>query len=153
MKEFGSYQQDQSKKSTQKNQEHLHQSCYEFAIERNFPSQHLQVLNDTLAHSNDEFSSESNCYIIKTFKYWSNKTNKFFCSLDVEMLKAGQIAGNNSWKSFQKLPKTKQMSEFVKAPQGLPLDFYGQKWFQSLSKSEKRLIPNTSSVAFLQDAN
>lgn len=53
VKAVGSYEKDQSKKSIQKNRERLRQSLYAYGVAKKFPGPYLQILNDTLAHSDD----------------------------------------------------------------------------------------------------
>ncbi|KAA1132822.1 hypothetical protein PGTUg99_020806 [Puccinia graminis f. sp. tritici] len=152
LKEAGKHSKDEKKKSIQKNRERLRKSRYAYAVAKGFPKRYLRILEDTAAHSDDEFSSEHNTYIIKTLKYRSNNANIFFQRLDVEMLKADQLAGNTGRKRVRKLPKIPVPSNFTKPPVGKPIDFYHRGWFKKLNNADKRLIPNSTSVAFLPNA-
>ncbi|KAA1137529.1 hypothetical protein PGTUg99_011743 [Puccinia graminis f. sp. tritici] len=152
MKEIGKHAKDEKKKAVQKNRERLRQSRYEYAVTNKLPERYLKIINNTSAHSDDEFDPQSNVFVIKTLKYRSNNANIFFRRLDVEMLKADQLAGKQGRKRVRKLPKVPVPSEFIKPPIGLPLDFYHRGWIKSLKESDQRRIPDSESVAFLPDA-
>ncbi|KAA1075509.1 hypothetical protein PGTUg99_019153 [Puccinia graminis f. sp. tritici] len=152
MKEIGKHGKDEKKKSIQKNRERLCKSRHAYAVANKFPERYIRILNNTLAHSDDEFSPEHNIYIIKTLRYRSNNANIFFRRLDVEMLKADQLSGKQGRKRVRKLPKAPMASTFTKPPIGLPLDFYHCGWIKSLKETDQRLIPDSESVAFLPDA-
>ncbi|MBW0462575.1 hypothetical protein O181_002290 [Austropuccinia psidii MF-1] len=49
------------------------------------------------------------------------------------------------------LPKVPQPTYFQKAPIGLPLDFYNEKWLATLPVTQQRITADSSSVAFLPD--
>lgn len=68
------------------------------------------------------------------------------------MIKDNQLAGKQGRKQVCKLPRVPIPSKFTKPPINLPLDFYHQDWFKTLSNADKKTIPDCNSVAFLPNA-
>ncbi|MBW0518453.1 hypothetical protein O181_058168 [Austropuccinia psidii MF-1] len=52
---------------------------------------------------------------------------------------------------IRKLPREPQMTNFMKVPMGLPLDFYSMKWLNRLPVTQQRMTVNANEVAFLPD--
>jgi hypothetical protein len=130
----------------------LCESRHAYAVLKKFPKQYIKILKKVATHSDNEFSPEHNVHIIKTLGYRSNNANIFIRRLDVEMLKSNQLAGNNGRKRVCKLPGQSIASKFTKPHIGLPIDFYHHGWLKKLNEANRRLIPDTDSVAFLPDA-
>ncbi|MBW0505256.1 hypothetical protein O181_044971 [Austropuccinia psidii MF-1] len=48
--------------------------------------------------------------------------------------------------------KTPDLTSFGRAPQGLPIDFYGPKWYNDLTPAQKTVYGDTMNVALLPNA-
>ncbi|MBW0462897.1 hypothetical protein O181_002612 [Austropuccinia psidii MF-1] len=71
----------------------------------------------------------------------------FFRRLDEQMKASGIMSGARK----RCLPKVPQPTNFQKAPIGVPLDFYNDKWLATLPVTQQRITADSSSVAFLPD--
>lgn len=110
------------------------------------------MVQDVLAHSDDEFKPGKGYYVIKTLGYRSKNTSKSFRRLDVEMLKDAETSGRTAHRRVRKLPKIPLPLDFKKAPKNLAIDFYDPSWFNQLQPAQKTLVANTEAVAFLLNA-
>lgn len=117
-----------------------------------FPPRYRKICSDTLAHSDDEYNTEKQVYVIKTLGYRSKNANRFFRRLNVEMIKEAQVNGKASRRRVRRLPKEPRPSAFKRAPVNLPINFYDPTWFKSLSPAQKQIMVDGQNVALLPDA-
>lgn len=84
-----------------------------------FPPRYRKVVQDFLAHSDDEFDTGKNYYGIKTLHYRSKNASIFMRRLDAEMLKEAETNGKTSRRRVCKSLKKPVLSDFKKAPKTL----------------------------------
>ncbi|EGG01780.1 uncharacterized protein MELLADRAFT_110672 [Melampsora larici-populina 98AG31] len=103
------------------------------------------------AHSDDEWSTTLNAYIVKTPVFRSVKAGIFIRRLDQHMKQSADLDPRKTARPRQRVrPRPARQSIFTKAPKGLPLDFYDADWFNnSLSVAQRLDIADCDSVAFL----
>ncbi|KAA1097683.1 hypothetical protein PGT21_016948 [Puccinia graminis f. sp. tritici] len=63
------------------------------AREQGLPKQYQKVISNINCHSDDEYNSKKNTYIIKTLKFWSPNATKFFRRLDAAILTSNELDG------------------------------------------------------------
>ncbi|MBW0529825.1 hypothetical protein O181_069540 [Austropuccinia psidii MF-1] len=149
-KEEGKHEKVELAKKNQKNRERLRERRIKFAVANDLPNRYKKIIENLLAHSDDE-ANEKDEFVVKTLPYRSNTCNIFFRRLD-EQMRAIDIAKGVKTRSRKRVfPKTPQMSNFTKAPTGLPLDFYNRRWLGTLPINQQRLTVDASSVSFLPD--
>ncbi|KNZ52575.1 hypothetical protein VP01_3517g5 [Puccinia sorghi] len=152
-KEEGKHHKDEEKKVIQrwlKNvQLQLRDACYKFAINNGFPKRYIKIIKPIPAHRNDEYNASKDLYIVKNLPYCSETANKFFKRLDDVMRDSFKNEGirdqSQKWERIKNAP----MTIFPKAPKGLPIDFYDPEWFNERLPTQKRVIADVHSVAFL----
>ncbi|MBW0548052.1 hypothetical protein O181_087767 [Austropuccinia psidii MF-1] len=99
----------------------------------------------------DEFYSKKEFYISQRLPFQSEAANIFFCKLD-EKIKATNDAKNHSTNPRTQVHiKDPPLTHFPKAPEGLPLDFYDPKWFNSKLPAQRKNLADVGTVAFLKD--
>ncbi|MBW0506695.1 hypothetical protein O181_046410 [Austropuccinia psidii MF-1] len=145
IKEIGKHVKTKLANKNQKNRDQLRDRREKFAVANNFPKRYRNIIANIHSHSDDEVDGKGN-FQIKTLPYRSNTANIFFRRLDEQMKAVDDALGITSKARIRKLPKVPQITNFPKAPIGLPLDFYSKKWLSTLPVSQQRL-----SVAFLPD--
>ncbi|WAQ84372.1 hypothetical protein PtA15_4A825 [Puccinia triticina] len=83
----GKFAADEKRKVNQKNQDRLCKARYTFAVKHGYPRRYIDIIDELGAHSDDEYSPEHGFFKIKTLPYRLKNASKFFCCLDVEMMK------------------------------------------------------------------
>ncbi|MBW0536001.1 hypothetical protein O181_075716 [Austropuccinia psidii MF-1] len=122
------------------------------AILRARLKRYLNILANNDAHSEDELDPTTNKYIIKPMECRSEKENQFMRRLDEEIEKAYRAQKKRTQRREHLLPKDGCASISTYAPEGLPIDFYDPNWFNNRTESQKRIISDSNSIAFLPDA-
>ncbi|KAI7950015.1 hypothetical protein MJO28_008836 [Puccinia striiformis f. sp. tritici] len=117
------------------------------------PKQYQKVISNINCHSDDKFSVNGGGYIIKTLKFRSPNTTKFFRCVNAAILKSDELEGKCIQRCRQIVPSTPEESLFTKPPKGQPLDFYEPEWFNDLLPQQRIDTANTCEVAFLPDAS
>ncbi|MBW0544683.1 hypothetical protein O181_084398 [Austropuccinia psidii MF-1] len=140
---------DDKKRVTQQRRQRLLKSRYRFAVAHNYPKRYLTVLEDINAHSDDEFIPKFKSYAIKKLCYRSESANLFFRGLDRKMTQNNKILGKPPPRHPRCRPIVPIPSQFMKAPKGMPLDFYSPDWFNQRDYSERLFVANSRQVAFI----
>lgn len=152
-KEAGKHNWDEEKKVIQKGRQQLWDAQCNFACDCKLTKRYQKILNNVNVHSNNEYNPKLGVYIIKNLPFRSQSANIFFCWIHEEMIKANQVEGKGSQRRKRCMPKTPRMSEALKAPPVLPIDYYNVTWFNNLTPTQKTIIANMHNVAFLPNPN
>ncbi|KAA1108766.1 hypothetical protein PGT21_024836 [Puccinia graminis f. sp. tritici] len=144
-KEKGKLQKEVHHKNVQKNRERLAASRLEFATLNKFPQRYIKILTPIAAHSDDEVQEGKGFFKIKTLPYRSKNANRFFCRLDICMLKAAEQDPSKR-RRIRKLPKNPEASAYTAAPKGLPINFYNPEWYHNLTPAQQQLIPDLTNL-------
>ncbi|KAI7966244.1 hypothetical protein MJO29_001992 [Puccinia striiformis f. sp. tritici] len=131
----------------------LRDSRLRFALAQDLPERYQKVILDVNCHSDDEFSASSQGYIIKTLKFRSSNTTKFFRCVDAAILESDKLKGKRPQRRRRIIPSTPQESLFTRPSKGQPLDFYEPEWFNDLLPQQRIDTADTREVAFLPDAS
>ncbi|MBW0514925.1 hypothetical protein O181_054640 [Austropuccinia psidii MF-1] len=86
-------------------------------------------------------------------EFKSEKANQFIRRLDEEIQKADQCNEKMIQTHKHYLPSEgmRSISSFV--PEGLPINFYSEYWFDKCTAGQKRVLADSSSIAFHPDAS
>ncbi|KAI9626749.1 hypothetical protein KEM48_010214 [Puccinia striiformis f. sp. tritici PST-130] len=131
----------------------LRDSRLKFALAQGLLKRYQKVISDVNCHSDNEYSSQRQGYLIKTLKFCSPNATKFFCRLDAAIVTSDELDGKRVQRRRRIVPPTTQPSLFTKPPKGQPLDFYNPDWFNKLLPQQRIDIADTREVAFLPDAS
>ncbi|KNZ54401.1 hypothetical protein VP01_2958g4 [Puccinia sorghi] len=151
--QLGKFCQDEERKVIKRARDRLRDAQLQFALARSLPKQYQKIISNINSHSDDEYNPKKRNYTIKTLKFRSENSTKFFCCLDAAMLASDALENKRVQRRLRVPPPTPQESLFPQPPKGLPLNFYKPKWFNELLPQQKLEIANTCEVAFLPDAS
>ncbi|MBW0557625.1 hypothetical protein O181_097340 [Austropuccinia psidii MF-1] len=152
-KESGKHAKDEERKAILRACLKVKNIQYAFGVAQGFPKQYLRVLANVNSHSEDELDPVANRYTIKRMECWSEKANKFIRRLDEEIEKADQHNKKRIQRGQCYLPAEGMGSISSYAPEGLPINFYSADWFNNHTAGQKRVLADSSSIAFLPDAS
>ncbi|KNZ55278.1 hypothetical protein VP01_2722g5 [Puccinia sorghi] len=152
-KQVGKFCEDKEHKVIGRERDRLRDTRLKFALAQKLPKQYQKIISNVSAHSNNECNSKKGLYIIKTLKFRSENTTKFFCRLDADMLVSDELEQKHVQRRKREPAVPPKPLLFPKPPKGLPLDFYDPAWFNNLLTQKRIDVANTRAVAFLPDAS
>ncbi|KNZ55837.1 hypothetical protein VP01_2568g3 [Puccinia sorghi] len=95
-----------------------------FALAQKLPKQYQRIISNVSAHSNGEYDSKKGLYVIKTLKFQSENTSKFFHRLVAAIL----------------------VSDELEQKHGPLLDFYDPAWFNNLLTQQRIDVTDTGAL-------
>ncbi|PLW24725.1 hypothetical protein PCASD_05232 [Puccinia coronata f. sp. avenae] len=84
------------------------------ARERGLPKRYQKIISDVLCHSDNEYSSKRQGYVVKTLKYRSANATKFFRRLDATMATSDELDGKRVQRRRRIVPSHPHPSLFPK---------------------------------------